>query len=104
MTATEIKTELVYEPPKPKVVETIEEGEGPFVIIVEDKRFGDKRLKWNPKDPASLKKAKKFFEDRLAEGKLAYKLGKKGVTDGDIIDKFDPTAERIFFIGRQVGG
>ena len=97
-------SEYVLTPVENKPTETPEEGEGPCVIIAHDSRLGDKRIRWKPGDSDSLAKAKAFFDERIKRGFLAYKIGRKGVTKGEVIREFDPKASRIMMIPQQVGG
>lgn len=64
---------------------------------------GDTRMQWNSDKPEEVAKAEARFKELRAKGYLAYTVNKKG-DQGVVIDKFDPTAERIIMHSALVGG
>jgi hypothetical protein len=64
---------------------------------------GDSRIQWDQSDPEQVAKAEAKFNELKALGYLAYKVNKRG-DRGEVIDKFDPTAERTIMHSAVVGG
>jgi hypothetical protein len=64
---------------------------------------GDTRLQWDKDDPDSVASAEARFNELKAKRFLAYTVNKKG-TQGEVIQKFDPNAERIILTPPPVGG
>jgi formate-dependent nitrite reductase cytochrome c552 subunit len=65
---------------------------------------GDTRLMWDADNEDEVEAAKKMFNDLRAKHYTAYKATGKDGSKGDIITKFDPSAERIIMVPRMVGG
>lgn len=63
---------------------------------------GDTRLMWDT-NPIEVKRAQERFDELRAKRYLAYRVNKKG-DQGEVIDKFDPLAERIILHAPMVGG
>jgi hypothetical protein len=66
-------------------------------------RSGDTKLIWDRSNADEVAAARKMFDDLRAKQFTAYKTtdgGKKG----DVITRFDETAERIIMVPRMVGG
>ena len=67
-------------------------------------RTGDTRLMWDADNADEVEAARKMFNDLRAKHYTAYRAeGKKG-DKGEIINTFDPSAERIIMVPRMVGG
>lgn len=64
---------------------------------------GDTRMQWDKNNPAEIAKAKQRFDELKAKGYMAYSLNKKG-TQGDVMQDFDPNAERIIMHSQMIGG
>lgn len=64
---------------------------------------GDSRMQWNSKNTDEVEAARSRFEHLKKKGYLAYKVNKQG-DRGEVLDEFDPNAERIIMAGRMVGG
>ena len=64
---------------------------------------GDKRLMWDSSDADATSEAEKTFQEYKAKGWLDYKTNAKGA-EGQVIDKFDPYAERIIMRPQMIGG
>lgn len=64
---------------------------------------GDTRLQWNPKNQAEVDAARRRFDDLKRRGYLAYKVDRRG-GQGEVLDAFDPTAQRIIMAPQMVGG
>lgn len=78
------------------------EVHNPHVLHMPDET-GDSRIQWDQADPEQVAKAEAKFNELKKVGYLAYKLGKRG-DRGEVIDKFDPTIERIIMHSAVVGG
>ena len=74
----------------------------PYTLCVLDET-GDTRMQWDKDKPEEIAKAQARFEELKKLGYLAYSVTKKG-DRGTVIDKFDPTAERIIMHRQLVGG
>jgi hypothetical protein len=64
---------------------------------------GDSRIQWDTTNPEEVAKAQARFEEFKAKRYLAYKVNKKG-DRGEVIDQFDPAAERIILHSPMIGG
>ena len=64
---------------------------------------GDSRIQWDRNDPAQIAAARARFDELRARNYLAYKVDASG-NQGEVIDKFDPKAERIVLHQQMVGG
>lgn len=72
------------------------------VLIVLD-HTGDTRLMWDKKAKPEVKAAEEMFDAMKAKGYLAYTVNKDG-SPGEVINKFDPKAEKIIMSPQLVGG
>jgi hypothetical protein len=67
-------------------------------------RSGDTRHMWDRNNPDEVAAARSLFEELTGAGHIAYRaVGKRG-TQGEVIRKFDPDAERIILVRQLVGG
>lgn len=75
------------------------------MLIVMTAEEGDRRVPWDPTDPAQVKEARSRFDDYMSKGYRAYRVAKRGQA-GERISEFDADAGEILFTGRQgfVGG
>jgi hypothetical protein len=64
---------------------------------------GDTRIQWDKRNPAEVAHAKKRFDELKANGYLAYEVGRRG-GQGEVMDVFDPSVERIILNAPMVGG
>lgn len=64
---------------------------------------GDTRMQWDRTNHVEVAKAEARFKELRAKGYLAYKVNKKG-DRGEVIDAFDPSAERIILHAQMIGG
>jgi hypothetical protein len=65
---------------------------------------GDTPIQWDPANPEEVSKAEAKFNELKALGFMAYKVGTKGERKREVIQKFDPTAERIVLHSQFMGG
>jgi tRNA U38,U39,U40 pseudouridine synthase TruA len=73
------------------------------VMHIMDKT-GDTKVIWSADNPDEVEAARNTFDELVGEKKfLAYKVKKDG-TKGEVIRKFDKTAERIILAPQLVGG
>jgi hypothetical protein len=94
-----------------------EDDEGVLSII--DASVGDRKIKWNRKDPKSIAKAKKKFEELKAKGFKFFAVKRVGVHEfdekgGEIhatdkvpegpVPEFEPEARELVAVGQQRGG
>lgn len=70
------------------------------IMRIQD-RSGDSVMEWDVADEAAVKAAEKVFNDLLAKQHLGYK---KTVEGGEVLRRFDPTAEEIVVAIPLVGG
>ena len=59
-----------------------------------DKKAGDIRIQWDRAKVSEVEMAKKFFEQKVGEGFIGYRMNKQG-DKGDQIRDFDVEAERV---------
>lgn len=71
--------------------------------IIELDHSGDSRMQWDRNNPESVAAAKARFDGLKAKGHLAYKVDKSG-GQGEVLQDFDPDAERIIMAARMIGG
>ncbi len=71
-------------------------------LIVLD-HTGDTRLMWDKKAKPEVKAAKEMFDAMKEKGYLAYTVNKDG-SPGEVINEFDPKAEKIIMSPQLVGG
>ena len=71
-------------------------------LIVLD-HTGDTRLMWDKKAKPEVKAAQELFDKMKAKGYLAYTVNKDG-SPGEVINEFDPKAEKIIMSPQLVGG
>ncbi len=64
---------------------------------------GDTRLQWDKNNPDEVKYARERFDELKAKRYLAYRLNSKG-NQGEVINDFDPAAERIILHAPMIGG
>ena len=64
---------------------------------------GDSRMQWDKTKPEQIAAAEARFNELKAKRYLAYKVDSKG-KQGEVVDKFDPDAERIILHSPMVGG
>ena len=77
------------------------EDEFGTLCILDD--TGDSRMQWDKNDPIQVAAAKARFDELKAQRYLAYKVDASG-RRGEVIDKFDPKAERIIMHQQMIGG
>lgn len=78
-----------------------EVGPMAFLIILDE--TGDSRIQWDRSNPEQVAAARARFDELRAKRYLAYRVNAKG-GQGEVIDKFDPDAERIILHQQMVGG
>ncbi len=66
-------------------------------------RTGDTRLQWSRKNVDEVAAARKRFDEYKAKGYLAYKVNKAG-DQGEVLQAFDPDAERVILAPQSIGG
>jgi hypothetical protein len=64
---------------------------------------GDTRLSWDEENRTEVDAARKMFDDMKAKGYIAYKMNKQG-DKGDLIDRFDPSHEKVVLAPPMRGG
>lgn len=64
---------------------------------------GDTKIIWDSEVPAEVEAAKKTFDELRAKHYSAYAVKKSG-DKGNVIDKFDPDAEKIILAPQMSGG
>jgi hypothetical protein len=89
-------TTALLDPPALPEAEPI----GHLIVLDES---GDSRLQWDRTNPEQIAAARARFDDLKAKRYLAYKVDAAGKR-GEVIDKFDPAAERIILHSQMVGG
>jgi len=80
--------------------EALLEAVGSLCVLDES---GDSRMQWDKNNPEQVRAAQKRFDELKAKRYLAYKVDAKG-GQGEVIDKFDPDAERIILHSQMIGG
>jgi hypothetical protein len=79
---------------------TVLEATGSLCILDES---GDSRIQWDKTNPEQVKAAQERFDELRGQHYLAYKVDASG-KQGEVIDRFDPDAERIILHAPMVGG
>ena len=64
---------------------------------------GDTKLIWEEENSAEVEAAREMFDSLKRKGYLAYAVNKKG-DKGDVLDRFDPSAEKIIMSPQLRGG
>lgn len=65
---------------------------------------GDTKLMWDRNNEDEVDAARKMFDDLKRKQYIAYKAEGKEGKKGEVINRFDPEAERIILAPRMVGG
>lgn len=84
------------------MIDTWEMEEGQAGIAVLDES-GDTRMQWSKNNPAEVAKAETRFNELKKSGYMGYSVSKDG-SMGEVLQAFDPTAERIIMHRQLVGG
>lgn len=82
----------------PVAIDARPDPRGCLVILTPTE--GDRRIPWDPSDPAQVAEARGRFDGLIAEGYRAYRVGRRGQR-GDRITEFDPLAGEILFTGKR---
>lgn len=77
--------------------------EGMHVMVTLD-QTGDTKIFWDPKVPAEVENARQTFALLVSEKGMAAYAVKKNGDQGEVVRRFDPTAEKLIFAPRMVGG
>jgi len=64
---------------------------------------GDTKLIWEEENRDEVEAAREMFDSLKRKGYLAYAVNKKG-DKGDVLDRFDPSAEKIIMSPQLKGG
>lgn len=67
-------------------------------------KTGDTKMMWDRNNADEVAAARKTFNDLKAKRFMAYKAEGKEGRKGEVIDEFDPSAERIIMAPPMVGG
>lgn len=78
-------------------------GENVSFLIIPDKT-GDTKIMWHKDNPDEVAIAKRSFDDLKAKGFMIYKVQDKDGARGEIMQEFDPNAERLVAIKPMMGG
>lgn len=70
---------------------------GHRAMYVPTEDAGDERFSWDANDFAQISEAKRFFNEMVAKGMVAYYIDPKGHRSGMVMTEFDPTAEEMIF-------
>lgn len=65
---------------------------------------GDTKLIWSRDNSDEVENARRTFKDLKKKGFVAYKVTGKDGSRGEVIDEFDPHAERVILAPPMVGG
>ena len=84
-------------------VEELDIPVGKHIIHTLD-HTGDTRLIWDSENDAETAAARTMFDELKAKRFIGYKAEGKDGRKGEILQKFDPDAERIIMVPPQVGG
>jgi hypothetical protein len=88
--------DLLERPPALPVAELIS-----HLIVLDE--TGDSRVQWDRNNPEQVAAARARFDELKAKRYLAYKVDASG-NQGEVINKFDPSAERIILHTPMIGG
>lgn len=64
---------------------------------------GDTRIEWDKDNATEVKLAEEHFKALKKKGYLTYRTRRDG-SAGEVIQRFDPTAEKIIASPQTVGG
>jgi hypothetical protein len=67
-------------------------------------RTGDSEMRWDPRDPDSVREARGIFDDYLRDRFLAFSVPLHSGEDATRITQFDPEATEIIVTRPLVGG
>lgn len=70
---------------------------GHGLMYVPTEAAGDERFCWDNADFAQIAEAKRFFNDMIAKGMVAYYVDPSGAKSGRVMAEFDPFAEEMIF-------
>ena len=65
---------------------------------------GDARISWDPDVEAEVEIARRAFALWRDKGYRAYRVARRGKTEGEEIKYFDPLAPEILFLAPIAGG
>lgn len=92
--------ELAVEVPLPNLTRLRSREKPPKghrMMRVATENAGDERFSWDANDFAQINEAKRFFNEMVAKGMVAYRVDPKGRRSGEVIRVFDPHAEEMIF-------
>lgn len=64
---------------------------------------GDTKIVWDEDTPAEVESARNSFDTMKRKGYVAYRVNKKG-DQGEVMDRFDPSAEKMILSPQMKGG
>lgn len=64
---------------------------------------GDTKVVWDEDNTAEVEEARGTFDRLKKKGYVAYKVNKKG-DQGEVMDRFDPSAEKMIMAPNMRGG
>jgi len=65
---------------------------------------GDTKIIWDRRNADEVENARRTFNDLKAKGYAAYSVEGKEGEKGEVVRKFDPSAERLILAPAMVGG
>jgi len=80
--------------------EPIPQGHRIWRILSKEK--GDERIVWDSDSLNEINEARRLFDQLRDKGLVAHRVGVDGRAEAEIIDEFDPLAEEILFLPRQL--
>ena len=81
-------------------MDTLLEATGTLNILDDT---GDSRIQWDKNNPEQVAAARARFDELKAKGYLAYRVD-ANARQGEVLNQFDPDAQRIVLHSRMVGG
>lgn len=70
---------------------------GHRLMSVPTEDAGDERFSWDANDFSQISEAKRFFNEMVAKGMVAFYVDPKGHRSGELMVEFDPHAEEMIF-------
>jgi hypothetical protein len=74
-----------------------ERPKGHHIMYVPTEEAGDERFSWDASEFAQISEAKRFFNEMIAKGMVAFYVDAKGRKSGHLMAEFDPAAEEMIF-------
>lgn len=101
-----VNTNVTVEVEIPEELEILEGMDQPCLgystFRILHQKFGDKRITWRGNVLQEINAAKKLFVELIKSGLTPYRVGTAGKPSSSVMQEFDPTAEEVVFLPKQM--